>query len=258
MPTIIVSCTVDEENGFRGAARLAKSWALDNDLEIPRPDAIIVLEPTGLDVVVAHKGVIRWKAHALGLASHSSSPQLGVNAIYKMARAVTAIEQYAGILAGGATHSSCGVATVSVGVIHGGTSTNIVPDQCTIEIDLRPLPGEDLTDARQRLLDHITHHSAIGLENETPYMQGPSLATEHNGPLARQLAALVQGMNGGCRLAGMSCCTNASLYADMGVPTVVFGPGFLEQAHTRDEWISVDQLIQATEIIDRFCSTFVV
>ena len=58
-------------------------------------------------------------------------------------------------------------------------------------------------------------------------------------------------------LKGMSCCTNAPFYAAAGIPTVVFGPGFLEQAHTADEWLSIDQLRQATDILHEFCRTFV-
>ena len=256
LPTIIVGCTVDEENGFRGSARLTESWATGDSLLVPpRPDAAVVLEPTGLNVVVAHKGVIRWRTHAHGRAAHSASPQSGENAIYKIARAVAAVEQYAGILAGGAAHQHCGVATVSVGTIHGGAGVNTVPERCTIEIDQRPLPGDELSVARQLLLDHMAASGATDLEHEPPYTQGPSLSDEHNGPLAEQLCAAVRGIVGECRLIGIPCCTNGPFYAAAGIPSVVFGPGFLEQAHTADEWLPVDQLFQATEIIYQFCRT---
>ena len=143
MPTIIVSCTVNEENGFDGAKRLTQAWT-DGGGFIPRkPDAALIAEPTGLDVVVAHKGVIRWKCHTRGRAGHSSRPVAGNNAIYAMARVVTALEQYAaGLDAPAAVHPLCGPGTLSVGTIHGGVGINTVPDRCTIEIDFRPPPGD--------------------------------------------------------------------------------------------------------------------
>ena len=261
LPTIIVSCTVDEENGFGGVRRLTDLWAGGGNEFIPRrPDAAIVLEPTGLNLVVAHKGVVRWRTHAHGRAAHSSRPEAGENAIYAMARAASAIEEYAAIIARAAAHPRCGSATVSVGTIHGGAGVNTVPDRCTIEIDCRPLPGEEPEAARRQLLDYVTHAASLDarLEHEPPYMQGRSLSDEHNGPLAERLAAVVRGVAGTCRQIGAPYCTNAPFYATAGVPSVVFGPGFLEQAHTADEWLPIDQLLQATDILHQFCRTFAV
>ena len=115
LPTVMVAFTADEESGFRGAAGLTEPWAVaDGSSTLPRPDATIVLEPTALNIIVAHKGMIRWPAHVHGLAAHSARPELGTNAIYGMARLVTAIEQYAEQLAGGETDPYCGAATISV------------------------------------------------------------------------------------------------------------------------------------------------
>ena len=129
-PTIIVSCTVNEEYGFSGAKRLTQSWGDGRGEIVPRrPDVAIAAEPTGLDVVVAHKGVIRWKCHTLGRAGHSSRPIAGNNAIYAMARVVAAIERYAAELGTpGVVHPLCGPGTWNVGTIHGGVSINTVPD----------------------------------------------------------------------------------------------------------------------------------
>ena len=129
-------------------ARLTESVGRRRQLGCsPSPDAAIVLEPTGLDVVVAHKGVVRWQKPRPRPSCPQLLPACGENAIYRMAGVVTAIEQYAAMLAGGAAHPRCGSATVSVGTIHGGAGVNTVPDRCTIEID-RPLPGEELDVAR--------------------------------------------------------------------------------------------------------------
>ncbi len=96
MPTIVMSCTVNEEYGFTGASILTGLWTVRTGGIIPRrPHAAVVAEPTGLNVVVAHKGMVRWKCHTSGRAVHSAQPEAGENAVYKMARVLLAIERYA-------------------------------------------------------------------------------------------------------------------------------------------------------------------
>jgi len=259
MPTILISCTVNEEYGFTGAAALAKLLASDVSTIIPRrPDVAVVAEPTELNVVVAHKGVVRWKCHTSGSACHSAQPEEGRNAIYRMARTLTAIEHYAREVVGEtASHPLCGSATLSVGTIHGGTSVNTVPDRCTIEIDRRLPPGDGPDEARRKLIDYLDRVAELDfpLEHDPSFMQGLSLSDEANGPLAERLSAVVREVTGGCRRLGVPYATNAAFYAAAGVPSVVFGPGFLEQAHTADEWLPIDQLEQAAEIFYRFCLT---
>jgi acetylornithine deacetylase ArgE len=255
-PTIIVSCTVNEEYGFTGVRRLVESWRNGGEGFIPRkPDAAVVAEPTGLDVVVAHKGVIRWNCKSRGRAAHSSCPEAGDNAIYRMARALPAIEQYAAGLTACTLHPLCGAATLSVGTIHGGVSVNTVPDRCTIEIDYRLPPGEDPNVARQRLINHLAQAAGtdIPLEHDLPVLTVPSLSNGCNGSLADLLSATVREVTGGCRQVGVPYATDAAIVSAAGVPAVVFGPGFIEQAHTTDEWIPLDQLHRATEILYRFC-----
>jgi acetylornithine deacetylase/succinyl-diaminopimelate desuccinylase family protein len=257
-PTVLVSCTVNEEFGFSGAERLTQLWGSELGKIIPRrPDAIVVAEPTGLDVVVAHKGVIRWKCHARGRAAHGACPEAGINAIYEMARAVAAIEQYAASLCiRGPSHPLCGPATVNVGTIHGGISVNTVPDRSTIEIDHRVPPGEDVNAARQRLIDYLGQAAATAapLEHESPMMAERALSDRHNRRLAEMLAGVVRKVAGNCRLVGAAYATDAAMLSAEGIPTVVFGPGFVEQAHTVDEWISVEQLGQATEVLRQLFS----
>jgi acetylornithine deacetylase len=258
--TVIVSCTINEEYGFSGAKRLVQSWSdADDKIMSWKPDAALSVEPTGLDVVIAHKGVIRWKCHTRGHAGHSSRPVADDNAIYAMARVVAAIEQYAAQLgAHGVVHPLCGSNTVNVGIIHGGASANIVPERCSIEVECRPSPGEELMAARQGLIDHLAHTVAtrFPIEHDSPYMAGPPLSDQHNGIFADHLCRVVGQVAGNCQKLGVACGTNASLFAAAGVPSVVFGPGSLAQAHTADEWVSLDQVRQATEILYRFCLAF--
>ncbi|MEE8451302.1 MAG: M20 family metallopeptidase [Thermoguttaceae bacterium] len=273
MPTVVVACTVNEEYGFTGALELTKLWTDRSGGIIPRvPDAAVVAEPTDLNVVVAHKGVARWKCHTKGRAAHSARPDAGDNAIYAMAHVLRAIEHYATEIVGRqpAPNSSgrdpnaqdlC-PATVSVGTIHGGTSVNTVPERCTIEIDRRLLPGENPDEARRHLIDFVDGElddrtrSGTSIEHEPLNLRGPGLSDECNGPLAEGLLVAIEQVTANRRKMGVPYGTNAAIYAATGVPSVVFGPGSIDQAHTADEWIDVESLRQAAEIYERFARTF--
>jgi acetylornithine deacetylase len=257
MPTILMACTVNEEYGFSGASALVPLLdGREDEIFARKPDAAVVAEPTDLDVVVAHKGVVRWRCHARGRAGHSARPEEGDNAIYKMARALRLLEQYQAEVVGTlGTHPLCGPSAMSVGTIRGGISVNTIPALCTIEIDRRLPPGEQPDGAYRHLVEYLALAGDLDfpLEHDPPYMQGPALSDEDNGPLADQLARIARGVAGDCRRVGVPYATDAAFIAAAGIPTVVFGPGSLAQAHTDDEWLPLDQLEQAAEILYRFC-----
>ncbi len=256
-PTVVLACTVNEEHGFTGATALCRYWS---DLRSPliprRPDAAIVAEPTGLQIVVAHKGMVRWRCHTHGRAAHSSQPELGDNAIYRMAEVVSALQRYArDVLPNQGQHPLCGRPTLSVGTISGGIGVNLVPPHCTIEIDRRLLPGEDPLTAYRQVIDHIAGavpEAAEHVEHDLPSMQSRGLSDSNNGRLAERLAAVVREANGRAESVGVPFGTDAAVYSSAGVPTVVFGPGSISQAHTADEWLPLDELHTASEILYRF------
>ncbi|MDA0282831.1 MAG: M20/M25/M40 family metallo-hydrolase, partial [Planctomycetota bacterium] len=143
---VVMSCTCDEEATTTGISDLIRYWQ-DGDgrskLLDRKPDGAIIAEPTLLDVVIAHRGVTRFVITTGGRACHSSDPTQGVNAIYRMARLVSCLEEYAAELPGRSpAHPLCGPATLSVGLISGGASVNVVPDECSIEVDRRLTPGD--------------------------------------------------------------------------------------------------------------------
>ncbi len=257
MPSILLALTVNEEYGFSGAVKLTELFGASAGGIVPRrPDAALVAEPTGLDVVVAHKGMVRWQCHTRGRAAHSAHPEAGENAIYRMAHVLNVLEEYArDVVARAGSHPLCGPATLSVGTIGGGVSVNTVPDRCTIEIDRRLPPGEDGGLARRAVIEYV--ESRLGaefpVEHDRSYLSGPALSDAANGPLADRLASVVCDVAGPCRRVGVPYGTHAAVYAAAGVPSVVFGPGFIEQAHTRDEWVPVDQVRAAAEVVYRFC-----
>jgi acetylornithine deacetylase len=255
-PTIVLACTINEEHGYTGATAIAQLWATGHSRILPRtPDAIIVAEPTSLDVVVAHKGVSRWRCHAHGRAVHSSRPQLGENAIYAMSKVLGALERYAVEVAPKrGTHRLVGTPTLSVGTISGGISVNTVPDECVIEIDRRVLPGEDALMARQEVIDFLQQQlpGTIRLTHEPHFICSGGLSEQRNGELAAQMTVAIRACGGKGEHIGVPYGTDASAYSPLGVPSVVFGPGSIEQAHTSDEWIEISQLEACVEMLCAF------
>ncbi len=259
-PTVVMACTVNEEHGYSGAQALTRLWtAAGGDSIIPRmPDMAVIAEPTNLDVVVAHKGAVRWRCHTHGRAAHSSQPQLGDNAIYKMARVLSALESYArDVPASLSAHPLCGRPSLSVGVISGGLSVNTVPDRATIEIDRRIIPGEDGEAAYRQVVEYVNHRTELGpaIEHERPYLEGRSLGDGPNKALAAQLVEAARSVHGRSTEIGVPFGTDAATIAAAGVPSVVFGPGSIAQAHTADEWLSLDELSAASDALYRFLAS---
>lgn len=255
MPTLVMACTVNEEFGFSGIDALRRSWdGASGAITVCKPDAAIVAEPTDLDVVVAHRGVVRWSCHTRGRAAHSARPEAGDNAIYKMARLLQVLERYQWEVVGPlGSHPLCGPATMSVGTIRGGVSVNVVPDRCSIEIDRRLRPDEDSRQAYQHLIDYVAQAQEITfpVEHDPPYLEAPALSDDANHAIADRLVGLVRKVNGRGEKVGVPYATDAAFLASVGVPTVVFGPGSIAQAHTVDEWIPIDELELAAEILYR-------
>ncbi|MDX1964520.1 MAG: M20 family metallopeptidase [Pirellulales bacterium] len=259
-PTVVLACTVNEEYGFTGAKGLVELWTKTRPDVLPRcPDAVIVTEPTELNIVVAHRGVVRWRVKTTGRAAHSSLPELGDNAIYRMGPILWALKRYQhDVVPTLGQHPLCGRPSLSAGTIHGGVSVNTVPDECVLELDRRILPGDDPLAAYQQVVEWITRQAFDPghVLHEPPFMQSAGLSDKINGPLARGLAATVQRtLRAKPQIQGVSYGTDAAAFGHL-VPTVVFGPGSIAQAHTADEWVSVDQLDLASEIVYQFVRDF--
>lgn len=246
--SVVLACTADEEYAFSGVQRLfADPWNL------PKPAMAIVAEPTLLDVVIAHKGLMHWDISTRGTSCHSASPESGDNAIYRMARVVSVLEDYAGSLMAGPNHPLLGRATLSVGVIRGGTSTNVVPSSCLVEIDRRLIPGEDpmgaFSGCREAVLSKLGADFPVICHD--PWLIAPALNTAADAEVARIAEEAVRSVRGESRARGVPYGTDAATLSGGGIPSVVLGPGDIAQAHTRDEWIALDQIEEAAEIYFR-------
>ena len=255
---VVMSCTCDEESTALGIGELVQHWTdpsrRGSFIDRP-PDAAVIAEPTGLDVVVAHKGATRWKLRTHGRACHSSDPTQGVNAIYRMGRVLECLEEFALLLPTQISpHPLCGPPTFSVGRIEGGISVNTVPDECTIEIDRRVIPGETTSDAVGPVTEFLRGRLDFEVEMLPPWIRAPALPDGANLPWADRLLSQVRAVAGRGEKVGVQYGTHASRTAAAGVPSVVFGPGSIAQAHTKDEWIDIQQLETAAEIYYRFAA----
>jgi acetylornithine deacetylase/succinyl-diaminopimelate desuccinylase-like protein len=234
---------VDEEKDQAGSRALAQSgW--DADLAI-------VGEPTQLRVVTAHKGDVWLYLETVGRAAHGATPHRGANAITAMARVVALLAgEYAAALRQ-RTHALLGQPTVNVGTIRGGNQPNIVPDHCEISIDRRTLPGETEASVRREIRALARRHGLqLGIK---PGRKSPCLALETSPaiPLVRQFLRAV----GQPESLGVDYFCDAAVLSAGGIPSVVFGPGDIAQAHTADEWVLGADLGAAVALLRRFVGT---
>ncbi len=259
--TVVLAATVGEEFGFVGATALARLWhgdapgsdAAAGELVAGRPALAIVAEPTGLDLVVAHKGSLKWRIKVHGRACHGAFPEQGQNALYAAGRAALAIETLAGELQGRAGDHPCGPPTLSLGMLHGGTGVNLVPDLAILEVDRRMLPEESAAGALAEVVDRVAAACpGVRIEHDEPFNEAyglaDSTADSNAAPWVASLARMAAAAGAGRRTAARYG-TNAGVYAAAGVPSVVFGPGSIAQAHTADEWIDLSQVEAAADAL---------
>ncbi len=243
---VVLAFTVDEEHTFLGVQHLMNSGV--------KADFAVVAEPTLLNVVNAHKGVVRWQVETAGRACHSSRPEQGVNAVYRMAKLLRGVEEYADRLRAGPGDALLGPPTLSVGRITGGASPNTVPDRCVIEIDRRLTPGETPAAAVADLDAVLRAYPGIDFPfvSTPPTFACPPLAAAASKEVVARLGRCIDAVAGRHDVVAVPFGTDASTVAEAGVPAVVFGPGDIAQAHTKDEWIDLAQLEPAAEILFRF------
>lgn len=241
----VFSAVVDEEHAFRGVLHLLEQGV--------RADGAIVGEPTEQRIVVAHKGVLRFRIIAHGVAGHASKPNDAQNAIVRMAHLVQRLASDYTPNIGRRTHPVLGPATVNIGRIWGGTQVNIVPDRCVIDVDRRYLPQEH-TDAMlaeiDALIDELAH--TFGQEaytREAPYLDSVPLDSSPNVHVA---AALEQShlavLGTSAQRLGVPFGTDASKIQAGGIPCVVYGPGSIEQAHSPEEYVSIRAVQEAAGV----------
>lgn len=229
-----------EESGQLGSRDFASRHGGDYQFAL-------VGEPTSMAVVHVTKGSLWATLRATGKAAHSSQPERGDNAILKLTRALDQLDCHLGAQLATFTHPVLGRATLNVGVIRGGSRPNIVPDLAEAEIDIRTTPSLAAAGGALQLLhDTLAFHElpvAIVQPHENPPMETPP---EH--PMIQALLAIRPGTT----LAGAPWFSDAAHLSSHGIPSICIGPGSIDQAHTADEFIATDSLIQGAEFFARF------
>ena len=249
---VLLCAVVDEEFSYRGVVRLCEG--LD-------ADAAIVAEPTELRVVIASKGVLRFRISTTGKAAHSAKPHLGNNAISHMARLVLALEDENRRLEE-TSHPLLGSPTVNVGVISGGVQVNLVPNHCTIEIDRRLLPGETapvVLGSYQQTLDRLRdQHPGFQANIESPpLLVDEALDTPAGATVVQTAQQVLRTLGLADSVCGVPFGSDASKLSRAGIPTILFGPGSIDQAHSVDEYVELAQVEKAAAFYRHFILNYV-
>ena len=231
-----VSCC-NEELGATGAHGLMKAGF--------RADFAVVGEPTDLRIVHAHKGVVRLRITTSGVAAHSSDPSRGVNAIYKMVPVLEALERKVQPELQKLNHPQLGRPTLSVGTIHGGTQVNVVPPSCAVEVDRRFVPGETRDSVVRQIVDALRAAGDPAWEEIEYY---PPLEQDPASPIAKCVREACEEKLGKAEFVVAPWGSDAGVFSAAGIPSVLFGPGSIQQAHTQDEYVELDQVVAASRV----------
>lgn len=253
---IHLAFSYDEEVGCLGVRGLLR------ELEMARvkPLACIIGEPTSMQVAVAHKGKHAYRCRVRGLAGHSALPQLGVNAVDFAAEFVTHLRRAAANLRARGAQDDLfepPYSTLHTGRLVGGTAVNVIPDQAEIDFEIRNLPDDDperviaearaYSDALVAEMRQVHAASEIDWNELTAY---PALADQEPARWLRDMA---------CDLAGdravrtLSFGSEGGLFQAIGIPTVVCGPGSIEQGHKADEYVALEQLSRCLDFMQALC-----
>jgi succinyl-diaminopimelate desuccinylase len=244
-PGVVIVLTAAEEGGCIGSRHLAESRLLG------RAGAMVVGEPTSNYPLVGHKGSVKFHARFGGVSAHGSMPHLGVNAIYKAARAAGRLEAFD---FGVPAHPVMGKPTLNVGTIEGGSTVNAVPDSANLGVDIRTVPGMDHAQLLNRLsalledaeLDVFSNLGPVWTEPDEAWVQR---VFEICRPYLREPLE--------ARTAPYMTDAANLLKAYAGAPTVVLGPGEAAMAHQTDEYCSMERIRQSVSIYEALIADWI-
>lgn len=248
-PLILVA-TANEESDMCGARAL-----LDTHRQLGRH--AVIGEPTGLRPIRLHKGIAMEAIRLQGRSGHSSDPALGVSALEGMHEAIAELIAWRNELQSRYRNPLFAVAvpTVNLGHIHGGDNPNRICAQCELHFDIRPLPGMDLDQLRgeiDRRIGRRLRDSGLGFERISLFEGTPAMETPADSAIIKAAETLT-GYSAGAVAFG----TEGPYLNQMGMQTVIMGPGSIDQAHQPDEFLALDQIAPGKQIIrelvTRFC-----
>lgn len=248
--SLTLAFTADEESGMDGARTLT---AADQSLA----PYCVIGEPTNLTPIRRHKGIFMETIETVGHSGHSSNPRLGANAVDAMRVAMNAIAELRAELASEpAPGFPTEHATLNMGAIHGGDSANRIPARCRLDIDLRFLPGQNISSHREAIRRRVSNalsQSDCSVEF-TPLFNGtPAFETAADSSLVTACENVCD-----CQATAVDFGTEGAFYNHTGAETVILGPGSINQAHQPDEFLALSQVEPMQRIlhslIGRFCT----
>jgi acetylornithine deacetylase/succinyl-diaminopimelate desuccinylase-like protein len=228
--------TCDEELGGKGAAHLISSGF--------KCDGIIVAEPTQNQPLIAHKGASRWNLKVCGKSAHSAYPENGANAIHAAAEWISLLEKNVYEDSNNAKDWDSKL-TFSTGVITGGAQVNLIPNEVEIQTDWRipPVFNERLIYDKLSVSARLVEKGRPNIRCEFSQCQNyPAFTFAPTGKFSKTLSPL---FDPSAKPVTARYATNAGFFSSAGIPALVFGPGSIAQAHTADEWISLDEIKSA-------------
>lgn len=249
-----IALSYDEEVGCLGVRTLIERF----HAQPVKPLLCVIGEPTELKPILGHKGKLAMRCDVQGAACHSAYAPSGVNAIEYAACLISELVRLGEGLKSPALHNprfDPPFSTVQTGVISGGKVLNIVPQDCSFEFEVRAIPTQNpwqVADALRRYAEHtllpamqaVSAQSAIRISELSSY---PGLATSPESHAAQWVAQFC----GSREYGTVSFGTEGGLFDQAGIPTVVCGPGSMEQGHKPDEFISVEQLDACDRMLER-------
>jgi acetylornithine deacetylase len=247
---IMLAATMDEEYSYQGVLALCD--------RLKTAAGAVVAEPTDLHCIVASKGCLRLRFTCHGKKAHSAKPHLGVNAIQHMIDLIQLIEADTAALAETA-HPLLGTATCNIGIINGGVQVNAVPETCHLEIDRRLLPAEDVdevADGYQAMVDQLNQNDSTRRFTVEETIRDWPLETSTDSTLVRCVAKELDALDIHSTPEGVPFGSDASKLARLDIPSIILGPGSIDQAHTLDEYIDIAQLETAVTLCQNIMLNF--
>jgi acetylornithine deacetylase len=254
--TLVVALTADEEHASIGMQAFAAELRrrLEHAPRDPAAVAAVVCEPTGLAVMPAHKGFVWLDAVFRGRAAHGSRPEVGVDAVRHAALWIAELEGLHGDLASGASHPLLGRPSFHVGTIDGGTAPSVYPAGCHVTVERRTLPAEDpdeVVEPFRRALDRVSRdHPEVSGELTVDLIR-PGSDVPPDSTVVRALGDALREEGMEARIEGMTAWVDAAFLNEAGIPAVCFGPGSIEQAHSADEYVEVQEVRAAAAVLGR-------
>lgn len=247
--SIIIAAVVDEEYESLGMRALLESGL--------RAEAAVLTEPTKLAICPAHRGFVWMSVSIRGRAAHGSRYDIGVDAITHAGLLLAELDALEGRREKGLTHPLLGRGSLHASTISGGTGMSTYPESCELEIERRTLPGE----APDIALEEIRGAMARVKARDPRFDGSVSLTTAQSpsdvdagAPIVERLASSIRAEGMAARVEGLSAWTDAALLNEAGVPAVCFGPGDIALAHSAEEWVPLDEIEKATNVLSRLAS----